>query len=212
MLKKGIFISLEGVEGAGKSTQARLLADYISGLGYPVIQTHEPGGTPIAEQIRAIILNPQNTEMASLTELFLYLASRAQHVNELILPALSEGKIVVCDRFSEATIVYQGYARGIDINLLKQLNGIATDGLKPDITFVLDLDASIGFSRKAGSNLDRLERENSEFHNKVREGYLKIAEKEPERIKVINAQDSLENIHNQIRRYVELKLKCFLML
>ncbi len=212
MLRRGIFISLEGVEGCGKSTQAKLLADYVSELGYPVILTHEPGGTPIAEQIRAILLDPQNTDMTATTELLLYLASRAQHTSQLILPALSEGKIVVCERFSEATLVYQGYARGFDLNLLEQVNRIATRGLETDLTLILDLDAADGFSRKAGSSLDRLENEDADFHNKVREGYLKIAQKEPQRIKVINAQDSIQNVHNQIKRYVEQKIKCFLML
>ena len=146
--KRGVFISFEGVEGAGKSTQAKLLAEYMSGLGYSVILTREPGGTPIAEYIREIILEPDNNDMTDVTELLLYLASRAQHVRQLILPALSEGKLVICERFSDATFAYQGYARGFDLVSLEQINRIATGGLEPDLTIFLDFSAEDGLSRK----------------------------------------------------------------
>jgi dTMP kinase len=206
MLNRGMFISLEGVEGCGKSVQAGLLAEYIEKLGRPVIRTHEPGGTPIAEQIREILLEPRNSDMIHITELLLYLASRAQHVVQLILPALNEGKIVVCERFSDATFAYQGYARGLDLNHLEQVNEIATGGLKPDLTLILDLDAANGLSRKHHDQRDRLENESVNFHNKVREAYLTIARQSPERLQVIDASGSIEDIHLSIRECVDQRL------
>lgn len=207
MLKRGIFISLEGVEGCGKSTQAKLLADHVAKLGYSVVLTHEPGGTSIAEKIREILLEPENTDMANTAELLLYLASRAQHVNQLISPALAEKKVVICERFSDATYVYQGYARGFDLTLLENVNRLATGGLEPDLTLLLDMDAESGFSRKPGKHRDRLEKESIEFHNKVREGYLAIAQRFPHRVKVINAECSVQSVQSCINGYVEQKLQ-----
>jgi dTMP kinase len=198
-----MFISLEGVEGCGKSTQARLLAEYITGLGYSVVLTREPGGTPIAEQIREILLEPRNTDMTNITELLLYLASRAQHVDQLIRPALAEGKVVICKRFSDATIAYQGYARGLDLDSLEQVNRIATGGLEPDLTLLLDLKAEDGLSRKREDHWDRLESENADFHSKVRKGYLAIARRSPQRVEVIDAEGSIEDVHLRIRECVD---------
>ncbi len=206
MLNRGMFISLEGVEGCGKSIQAELLADHIAKLGHSVIRTHEPGGTPIAEKIREILLDPRNSDMTHITELLLYLASRAQHVVQLILPALNEGKIVVCERFSDATFAYQGYARGLDMDSLKQMNDVATGGLEPDLTLLLDLDAEYGLSRKQHDQRDRLENESVDFHNKVREAYLVIAHQSPERVQVIDANGSIEAIHLSIRECVDQRL------
>ena len=206
MNKRGIFISFEGVEGAGKSTQAKLLAEYIAKLGYLIVLTREPGGTPIAEHIREILLEPGNTEMTDITELLLYLASRSQHVRQLILPALSEGKVVICERFSDATFAYQGYARGFDLNSLKQMNEIATGGLKPDLTIFLDLDAEDGLSRKSEDDLDRLESESIDFHRRVRKGYLAIARKSPQRLKVIDARGSIEDVHLRVKECIEQRL------
>jgi len=209
MLKRGTFISLEGVEGCGKSTQARSLAEYITGLGYSVVLTHEPGGTPIAEQIREILLEPRHSDMTNTTELLLYLASRAQHVDQLIRPALAEGKVVICERFSDATFAYQGYARGLDLDPLEQVNRIATGGLEPDLTLLLDMEAEDGLSRKRRSDyiLDRLESEDIDFHNKVRKGYLDIARRSPERVKVIDAEGSIEDVHLRIRKCVDQRLR-----
>jgi dTMP kinase len=201
-----MFISLEGVEGCGKSVQAGLLAEHIEKLGHSVIRTYEPGGTPIAEQIREILLEPRNSDMTHITELLLYLASRAQHVAQLILPALNEGKVVVCERFSDSTFAYQGYARGLDLNHLEQVNEIATGGLKPDLTLILDLDAANGLSRKHHDERDRLENESVSFHKKVREAYLAIARQSPERLKVIDASGSIEDIHLSIRECVDQRL------
>ncbi len=206
MLKRGMFISLEGVEGCGKTTQARLLAEYMTRLGHSVVPTREPGGTPIAERIREMLLDPRNTDMADITELLLYLASRAQHVNQLILPALAEGKMVICERFSDATFAYQGHARGLDLKSLEQMNKIATGGLEPDLTLLLDLKAEDGFSRKQEDDKDRLENESVDFHNKVREGYLAIARRFPRRMELIDARGSVEDVHSRIRKCVDLAI------
>ncbi len=206
MLNRGMFISLEGVEGCGKSIQAELLTDYIVKLGHSVIRTREPGGTPIAEQIREILLEPRNRDMTHITELLLYLASRTQHVSQLILPALDEGKIVICERFSDATFAYQGYARGLDLDHLKQVNDMATGGLEPDLTLLLDLEAENGLSRKQHDQRDRLENESVDFHNRVREAYLVIAGESPERVQVIDAKGSIETIHLSIRECVDQRL------
>jgi len=209
MLKRGMFISLEGVEGCGKSTQAKSLAEYVAKLGYSVVLTHEPGGTPIAEQIREMLLEPRHTDMTNITELLLYLASRAQHVGQLIRPALAEGKVVICERFSDATFAYQGYARGLDLNPLEQVNRMATGGLEPDLTLLLDMEVEDGLSRKRGGGytLDRLESESVDFHNKVREGYLTIARRWPQRVKVIDAEGSIEDVHLRIRECVDQRLR-----
>ena len=204
MLKRGVFISLEGIEGCGKSTQARILSDYVSELGYRVTLTREPGGTPIAEKIREMLLDRKNESMTSITELFLYLASRAQHVEQIIMPSLHEGKIVICERFSDATYVYQGFARGLDLQIIENLTQIATSGLEPDLTIVLDLEVEEGLLRaeKLKNHLDRLESQSADFHNKVRNGYLTIACKHPERVKVVDAKGSIEDVHFRIRQHI----------
>lgn len=193
MKHKGFFITIEGVEGAGKTTQIRRLAD---ALGDDVIVTREPGGTPISEQIRDIFLTADTISAA--TELLLIAAARSQHVTELILPALNAEKIVICDRFSDATIAYQGYRKGIDLEIIEQVNHTATGGLIPDITFLLDLPPEIGLQRKRESDepLTRLEHETLTLHKKVREGYLAVAKSEPQRIKIIDAQLDEDTIHN----------------
>jgi len=195
MNHKGFFITLEGVEGAGKTTQVQRLAD---ALGGTVLITREPGGTPVSEQIRDIFLTASN--MSATTELMLIAAARAQHVTERILPALNAGQIVICDRFSDATIAYQGYRKGIDLKLIEQVNRIATGGLTPHVTFLLDLPPDIGLQRKRDSDepLTRLEHETLASHEKVREGYLAVAEAEPQRVKLIDAQLDTDTIHNLI--------------
>ena len=195
MKHKGFFITLEGVEGAGKTTQVQRLAD---ALGGTVLITREPGGTPVSEQIRDIFLTASN--MSATTELMLIAAARAQHVTERILPALNAGQIVICDRFSDATIAYQGYRKGIDLKLIEQVNRIATGGLTPHVTFLLDLPPDIGLQRKRDSDepLTRLEHETLASHEKVREGYLAVAQVEPQRVKLIDAQLDTDTIHNLI--------------
>lgn len=198
----GILITLEGIEGSGKTTQAARLRDHLVRRGLDVIVTREPGGSPIAEKIRKILLDPSNKEMVPLAELFLYEASRTQHVAEIIAPALEAGKCVICDRFFDASTAYQGGARGIDTRAVERLNLLATGGRKPDLTIVLDLPADAGLKR-LGRSLDRLESESIEFHRRVREGYLKIAAGEPERVKVVDASGAIDDISLRIEQLVE---------
>ena len=196
---KGSFISFEGIEGTGKTIQSKLLYEHFRKTGYTVILTEEPGGTRIGLKIRDVLLSVENKEITPVTELLLYNASRAQHLKELILPALNEGGIVITDRFSDSTVAYQGYGRGIDLKLIDSLERMVTEGLKPDITLLLDLDAETGLLRNKGINkTDRLELEDLKFHKKVRAGYLQIAAREPERIKLIDSSGSIEEIHQKI--------------
>lgn len=195
MARRGVFITLEGVEGAGKTTQARRLE---KALGPDVVVTREPGGTPVAEDIRAVFLNRDG--ITAVTELLLIAAARAQHVHEIIRPALAANRIVICDRFIDATVAYQGYRGGLDLELIYQLNQTVTGGLKPDITFVLDLPPQIGLQRQQQSKThrDRLDRELLDSHEKVRAGYLAVAEAEPERVKVIDAARHPDDVHAEL--------------
>lgn len=197
-IKRGLFISFEGIEGTGKSTQAKLLSESLSKKGYKTVLTEEPGGTTISRKIRKILLSTKHNKMDYLTELLLYNASRIQHVKEKILPAINSGKIVITDRFSDSTVAYQGYGRGIRLRLIDSIDKIATGGIRPDITLLLDLDVETGLMRNKHINkVDRLELEDIEFHKKVRKGYLKLAAKEPERMKLINASKSIDAIHRE---------------
>ena len=206
-LAKGIFISLEGIEGTGKTTQSRLLSEVLIEKGYEVILTHEPGGTAIGDRIREILLHVNHGAMSYMTELLLYNAARAQHISEKILPAIKAGKIVITDRFIDSTVAYQGYGRGIDIQLIKSINNIATEGVKPDLTIIFDLDVETGMKRNRGINkIDRLELEDIEFHRKVRDGYLKIANEEPQRIKVIDASTSIEDVRAKVWEIISWRL------
>jgi dTMP kinase len=205
---KGTFISFEGIEGTGKTTQARLLYQYLISKGHDVVLTEEPGGTNIGLKIRGILLSPDHQGMTSITELLLYNADRAQHLNELILPAVERGAIVITDRFTDSTYAYQGYGRGIDLNLIDSIDLIATGRLRPDITILLDLDVETGLKRNRGINkTDRLELEDIEFHKRVGNGYHNLAAKEPERIKLIQAKGNIEEIHNKIVRIISELLK-----
>lgn len=205
---KGVFISFEGIEGAGKTTQAGLLSERLSREGCSVVLTLEPGGTVIGSKIREILLLPEHREMFPVTELLLYNAARAQHLAEKIVPSINEGKIVITDRFTDSTLAYQGYARGIDISLIRDLDRIATGGFRPDITILFDLDAEEGLRRNRGINkVDRLELEDIEFHRRVREGYLKIAEDEPGRVKVVDASASPEEVCEEVWKIVRERLR-----
>jgi dTMP kinase len=202
---QGLFITFEGTDGAGKTTQIQRLAADLRQTSYDVCLTREPGGTPISEQIRDMLLNPDHSEMAATTELLLYAASRAQHVSEVIKPALEAGKVVISSRFADAMVVYQGYGRGLDLERIHRLNRIATDGVTPDVTFVLDLPVEIGLQRVQNSRggLDRLEREKIEFHRRLREGYQTIAQQEPQRLKIIDAQVSPKQVYAQIQSIIQ---------
>lgn len=201
---KGLFISIEGADGSGKSTQIEKLKSYLENHNYEFVFTREPGGTVISESIRDIILNKDFMEMSDMTEALLYAASRAQHVEQYIKPLLDEGKIVICDRFVDSSVVYQGHARGLGIDNVEQINKYATGGLEPDITILLDIDAEEGLKRKKDQReLDRLELQKLDFHKKTCEGYRKLAELHSDRIKVINASESVENIHREIINTIE---------
>ena len=201
---KGLFITFEGIEGSGKSTQANRLKERLAGLGCEVDITREPGGTPIAESIREILLNPSNFTMAPTTELLLYQAARAQHVLERIRPALNRGVTVICDRFFDSTIAYQGGGRGLPVQELEALHAIATGGLAPDITFILDLSPEEGLSRARKDHAsDRIEREALDFHNRVRNAFLDIAAVHPHRIRVIDATLPIDEISERVFSVVE---------
>lgn len=210
----GFFITFEGIEGCGKSTQVRLLDGVLKEGGTPCVVTREPGGTPIGTKIREILLNPDNTAMAPEAELLLYAADRAQHMRELIKPALDSGNIVVCDRFTDATMAYQGIGRGLDMALIHELNRIASLGIRPDLTLLLDCPAETGIERAFDRNSknghardDRFEREAMAFHQKVRDGYLGIAKAEPDRVKVVDATKDIQSMHGEIRGIVDAFLR-----
>lgn len=199
-MKKGIFITFEGIEGSGKTTQINRFCEYLESRGVKFIRTVEPGGTLISDEIRKILLSVEHSGMTSLTELLLYAASRAQHVDELIRPSLEKGMVVVCDRFGDSTMAYQGYGRGLDRALISRLNDICTGGIGPDLTFLLDLDIEIGLRRnREAKKIDRLELEELSFHKKVRAGYHSIAGEHTERIKVIDSERAQEEIAEKIR-------------
>ena len=201
---KGIFISLEGIEGTGKTTQGRLLADYLRGKGIAVTRTEEPGGTPISLKIREILLSPESGEMAPVTELLLYNAARVQHLREIISPALERGDVVITDRFSDSTVAYQGYGRGIALELIDSLDLIATQRTRPEITLLLDIDVETGLRRNRRVNKrDRLELEDVSFHEKVRKGFIGLAAKDTHRIKVIDASGDVETVHKNIVAVIE---------
>ena len=197
------FISFEGIEGSGKSTQVRLLADYLRTKGNDVITTFEPGGTSIGTKIRDLLLEPQN-HMDPLTELLLYYASRAQHVREVIYPAILRNSVVITDRFTDSTIAYQGYARGLDLSIINSLDEIVVPDMRPRLTFLLDLDVEEGLRRNRHARKeDRFELETIEFHTRVRNGFLQIASEDPERVKVIDALMSAEEVNKEAIRIME---------
>jgi dTMP kinase len=201
----GFFVTLEGPEGAGKTTQLKLLSKLLDSAGHKHIITRDPGGTSLGKQIRRILLNP-DTPVDPVCELLLYEADRAQHVQELILPSLKDGYLVLCDRYIDSTIAYQGYARGIDLDLIANLNKIATGGLMPELTILFDIDSSEGLSRLHPSGHDRLEREAIEFHHKVRKGYLEMAAKQPDRWRILDASRAMSVVQEDLRRILHEKL------
>ncbi len=207
MTKKfpGAFITLEGPEGAGKSTQVKHLTTLLTERGIDHLVTRDPGGTPLGKKIRRILLTP-NLDVSPRAELLLYQADRAQHVEELIMPALREGKLVICDRYVDSTMAYQGYGRGIDFDLIKELNQIATGGLMPSLTFLFDLDSEEGLSRRHPAGHDRIEREALDFHIKVRQGYLEMAKQEPERFHIIDASKPLSAVQQEFQDVLLQKL------
>ncbi len=211
---KGRFITFEGIEGSGKSTQIVLLANYLMAHNRSVTLTREPGGTAIGDQVRKILLDPANNELVPGAELLLYAAGRAQHLEELIRPELKAGKIVLCDRFSDATLAYQGYGRGLDMEIIRAIDRIVTHGMRPDLTILLDVDAAAGLARARGRNSSRgleaearFENEELAFHERVRHGYLALAGQEPDRFRTVDASFTPDEIQNRIRKIVDEMLK-----
>lgn len=209
MVQRGMFITFEGPEGGGKSTQVERFIKSLRELQYDVVQTREPGGTVISEKIRSILLDPNHHVMNHRTEMLLYAASRAQHVAEVIEPSLAQGKIVVCDRFIDASVAYQGYGLGLPVDEILHVNSLATNRTAPHRTYLLDLPVEVGMKRiaeKRGHNedlqavgLDRIESKELDYHRSVRQGFIEIAKKESERVKIIDATRDIEQIENEIR-------------
>lgn len=194
-MEKGIFITFEGADGCGKTTQIELIKKYLDENNIENVLTREPGGSDLGLELRKILLH-YDKPVSNIAELFLYLADRAQHTEYTIKPLLDKKKVVLCDRYIDSTVAYQGYARKGDINKIIKLNDLVTNSLKPDLTIVFDIDSNIAQSRLKGEK-DRLEKEGLEFHKALRQGYLELAKNNPERIKVINADDTIENIHKK---------------
>ena len=206
-----MFISFEGIEGCGKTTQVELLAKFLAERGVPYVVTREPGGTALGKLIRKMLLNPAHSEMEPLTELFLYAADRAQHIAQVIRPALDKGEWIICDRFADATTAYQGYGRGQELVFVQQLNQWATQGLWPHLSLLLDCPVDVGLDRARQRIMDtalvgredRFEQQASTFHQKVREGYLKLAAQNPARFKILDATLELKRLHEEIVSLLE---------
>lgn len=198
-----LFLSFEGVDGAGKSTQLELLLEYLKGKRIDFIFTREPGGTPLGEQIREILLDPKNAGMSIITEALLFAAIRTEHVNRVIRPALEAGKVVICDRFVDSSLVYQGLAGGLPLDFIQQINEMATGALKPHRTIVLDIDPNLALQRKSPGMEDRIEQKSLRYHQLVREGYQELAKAEPRRIKIVDASGSVDEVQRQIRTLVD---------
>ena len=202
---RGLFITLEGIEGSGKSTQIRYLGEVLTQAGHRVLQTREPGGTTTAEAIRHILLAASSHEpVTPQTEALLILAARCQHVTQLIMPALKRGTVVLCDRFSDSTFAYQGFARGLDLQWLRAANKVATGGLTPDFTVVLDLPVSVGLARRRAERgqQNRLDRETERFHRKVRRGFLALAAEEPGRMTIVDANRPAQEVRYELTEIV----------
>ncbi len=199
---RGTFITFEGSEGSGKSTQIKLVYRYLKSRKKKVLLIREPGGVKVSEQIRDILLNVKNKRMNDICETLLYMAARAQLVEETIAPALKKGYIVLCDRFLDSTIVYQGYGNGVDINFIKTIGREATQGIAPELTFIFDIDTRQGLSRKRTVK-DRIELRSLQYHNRVRRGYQRIARTEPKRVKLIKVDRSKAEIQKVVRSHLE---------
>jgi dTMP kinase len=204
---RGMFITFEGIDGSGKSTQLRLAAAFLRERRVAVLETREPGGTSLGEEVRRLLLDPRRP-VTPMAELLLYAASRAQHVAEVVRPALARGEVVLCDRFADATVAYQGGGRGLPHDLLAAVNHVATGGLRPDLTFLFDVGPSVGRSRQAerGRAPDRLEEEAEAFQRRVRTAYLEIARGDPERVVVLDGARPVEDVHEDVRRTVQALL------
>lgn len=200
-MKKGLFITLEGADGCGKTTQLNLLKEYLTSNGYEIVVTREPGGKGLGEKLREILLN-YDGEVSDRCEAFLYLADRAQNIDTIIKPAINSGKIVLCDRHTDSSVAYQGYGREQNIDNINMLNELAVNGVHPDLTIVFDIDTETSMAR-VGAEKDRLESAGIEFHKRVRNGYLEIAKKNPQRIKVVDASQTIEDVQRDVIKIIE---------
>ena len=203
-MKKGLFITFEGADGCGKTTQLNLLKEYLENSGYEVVLTREPGGKGLGEKVREILLN-YDGEVSNRCESFLFLADRAQNIDIIVNPAIAQGKIVLCDRHTDSSVAYQGYGRGLDINQINTLNNLATNNKKPDLTLVFDVDIETSMQR-VGNEKDRMESAGKEFFNRVRNGYLELAKQEPDRIKVIDSTKSIQEVQKDVLEIIKTKL------
>jgi dTMP kinase len=211
MADRGKFITLEGIEGTGKTTQCALLCDYLRGHGIDVVETREPGGTSLGEEIRRLLLSPEGEGPGIEAELLLFLAARAQLVKQVIVPSIEAGKWVICDRFSDATLAYQGYGRGIDPEAVRKINEVAVGGIRPDKTILLDLDVETGIRRAVAGKAefsssksgDRMEKEDKAFHRRVREGYRLLAGQDPGRIVMVSVTGSIEDVHGVVVSHID---------
>lgn len=206
---KGLLISFEGIDFSGKSLQANLLREKLVKKGYDVLFLREPGGTEISEQIREVLLNTVNQKMSAITEVLLYSAARAQMVEERVIPHLQKNGVVICDRYYDSTTAYQGYGRGLDLDFIEKLNTFATKGVRPHVTYLLDLKPELAQLRKDPGRepLDRMEQEDADFHKRVRQGYLKVAQSEKDRFVVIDGTQAVEKIHEQILEVLRSKFQ-----
>lgn len=199
-MNKGLFITFEGIDGCGKTTQLNMLNKHLQDKGYETVLTKEPGGKGLGEKIRNILLN-YDGEVSDRCESFLFLADRAQNIDLIVNPAIRQGKIVLCDRHTDSTLAYQGYGRELDLAQIKKLNDLATNGRKPDITFIFDVSLETS-SKRVGKDKDRMEKSGKDFFQRVRNGYLKIAQNEPQRVKVINSEKSIDEVFAQVLKYI----------
>src|SRR5215510_13891391 len=208
---RGLFITLEGIDGCGKSTQGEMLAGKLKQRGFEIVVTREPGGTVIGEGVRKLLVSDASVHIAPTTELLLYVAARAQHVAELIRPAVKAGRMVISDRYTDSTVAFQGYGRGLDLDVIERLNRFATGGLKPDLTIVFDLDPNTARSRSGsrpvGGLLGAFDEQHADFHARMRAGYLRMAQNEPSRIRVVDASGSADETHAQVMSVVLKKIE-----
>ncbi|MDP3730629.1 MAG: dTMP kinase [Candidatus Omnitrophota bacterium] len=208
-LKRGVFITFEGVEGCGKSTHSKLLFEYLKKSGYRAVHTREPGGTKLGEAVRRVLLDSPEINISDMAELFLFEACRAEIVKEIIRPALDESAVVISDRFSDATLSYQGYGGRVDIGAIKTLDRVATTGIVPDLTILLDIDILEGLRRARKKGIDRMEKKDLSYHKRVRLGYLKLLRQHPGRIKRVEVSGRIPEVQAKIRREVEIVLRKF---
>ena len=208
-LRKGLFITFEGIEGCGKSTHSKLISEYLKNLGYPLVYTREPGGTKLGEAVRRVLLNSNGIQISNLAELLLFEACRAEIVKEVIRPALGGNFIVISDRFSDATVSYQGYGGRVDLAVIKTLDRIATNGLVPDLTILLDIDTPEGLKRARIKGTDRMEKKGLSYHKRVRAGYLKLSKQNPDRIRRVKVIGEIPEVQAKIRREVEIVIRKF---